>query len=59
MTLPVVALVLLALFGALVAATLPMMLGGASVAVALALVYALATQLEMSIFTATMVSMTK
>lgn len=57
LSLPVVLVVLLALFGAVVAALLPAALGLASVSVSLALVYVVARQTDVSVFATTMVSM--
>jgi RND superfamily putative drug exporter len=49
-TLPIVALLLVLVFGSVVAAAVPLILGAASVAVALALVYLLALVSDVSIF---------
>jgi RND superfamily putative drug exporter len=55
--LPIVLLVLLALFGAVVAASLPLALGIVSVAIALALVRIVAEWAEISVYAESMVSM--
>ncbi len=57
LTLPLVAIVLLVLFGALVATTLPLLLGAACVAVTMAAVFAVASATEMSVYASSMVSM--
>jgi RND superfamily putative drug exporter len=57
LTLPVVAIVLVGLFGALVAASLPLLLTLVSVVVTTGLVYFVATQTEVSVFATTMISM--
>jgi RND superfamily putative drug exporter len=54
---PIVALILLTIFGSLAAATLPLALGAASVLVTGALIYVLSRSMEMSIFTTNMASM--
>ena len=54
---PLIALILLAVFGSLAAAALPLLLGFASVAVTGALIYALSTTMEMSVFVTNMASM--
>ena len=54
---PIIALILLAVFGSLAAAALPLLLGFASVAVTGALIYALSTTMEMSVFVTNMASM--
>src|SRR5438874_695516 len=51
---PVVALILLLVFGSLAAATLPLTLGAASVLVAGALIYLLSRTMEMSVFVTNM-----
>jgi RND superfamily putative drug exporter len=56
-TAPVIVLVLLALFGAVVAATVPLMLGVISVAITTGLMYFIAVQTEISIYATTMISM--
>jgi len=55
--LPIVALILLAVFGSLAAAALPLGLGAISVTITGALIYLLSRQLEMSIFVSNMASM--
>jgi uncharacterized membrane protein YdfJ with MMPL/SSD domain len=55
--LPLVALILLAVFGSLAAAALPLGLGAISVTITGALIYLLSRQLEMSIFVSNMASM--
>jgi uncharacterized membrane protein YdfJ with MMPL/SSD domain len=54
---PIVALILLAVFGSLAAAALPLTLGLASVLITGALIYLLSQQLEMSVFVTNMASM--
>ena len=54
---PIVALILLFVFGSLAAAALPLALGFVSVAVTGALIYLLSRQMEMSVFTTNMASM--
>ncbi len=54
---PIVALILLAVFGSLAAAMLPLALGAVSVLVTGALIYLLSRSMEMSIFTTNMASM--
>jgi uncharacterized membrane protein YdfJ with MMPL/SSD domain len=54
---PIVALILLAVFGSLAAAALPLALGAVSVLVTGALIYVLSRSMEMSIFTTNMASM--
>jgi len=54
---PIVALILLAVFGSLAAAALPLALGAVSVLVTGALIYFLSRSMEMSIFTTNMASM--
>ena len=54
---PIVALILLAVFGSLAAASLPLVLGFASVLVTGGLIYALSTAMEMSVFVTNMASM--
>ncbi|HYF27536.1 MAG TPA: MMPL family transporter [Baekduia sp.] len=54
---PIVALILLAVFGSLAAAALPLVLGFASVLVTGGVVYALSTAMEMSVFVTNMASM--
>jgi RND superfamily putative drug exporter len=54
---PIVALILLAVFGSLAAAALPLALGFASVLVTGALIYLISQQLEMSVFVTNMASM--
>ena len=54
---PIVALILLAVFGSLAAASLPLMLGFASVLITGAVIYLLSQQLEMSVFVTNMASM--
>src|SRR4051794_15775847 len=55
--LPLVALILLAVFGSLAAAALPLGLGAISVTITGALIYLLSRQLEMSVFVSNMASM--
>ena len=55
--LPIVLLVLLALFGAAVAAALPLVLGVVSVVITLAIVRLVASQAEISVYAESMVSM--
>ncbi len=57
LTLPIVAIVLVLLFGSLVASFLPLILAAASVAVALALTFVVASYTEVSIFATTMITM--
>jgi uncharacterized membrane protein YdfJ with MMPL/SSD domain len=54
---PVVALILLVVFGSLAAAALPLALGFASVLVTGALIYLISLQMEMSVFVTNMASM--
>ena len=54
---PIVALILLAVFGSLAAAVLPLALGFASVLVTGSVIYLLSQQLEMSVFVTNMASM--
>jgi len=54
---PIVALILLAVFGSLAAASLPLMLGMVSVLITGALIFFLSRSMEMSIFTTNMASM--
>ena len=54
---PIVALILLAVFGSLAAATLPLALGVVSVLVTGALIYALSLTMDMSVFVTNMASM--
>ena len=54
---PIVALILLAVFGSLAAASLPLVLGFVSVAVTGAVIFALSQQMEMSVFVTNMASM--
>ena len=54
---PIVALILLAVFGSLAAAVLPLALGFASVIITGALIYLLSQELEMSVFVTNMASM--
>jgi RND superfamily putative drug exporter len=54
---PIVALILLAVFGSLAAAALPLALGFASVFLTGALIYLLSQQMEMSVFVTNMASM--
>jgi RND superfamily putative drug exporter len=54
---PIVALILLAVFGSLAAAALPLALGFASVIVTGAVIFLLSQQLEMSVFVTNMASM--
>jgi uncharacterized membrane protein YdfJ with MMPL/SSD domain len=54
---PLVALILLAVFGSLAAAALPLALGAVSVMVTGALIYLLSLQMEMSVFVTNMASM--
>src|SRR5690242_3648182 len=55
--LPIVLIILLAVFGSLAAAALPLALGGAAVVVTGAIIYWLSRSLEMSIFVTNMASM--
>ena len=55
--LPIVALILLAVFGSLAAAALPLGLGAISVTITGALIYLLSRQFEMSVFVSNMASM--
>jgi uncharacterized membrane protein YdfJ with MMPL/SSD domain len=55
--LPIVLVILLALFGAAVAASLPLVLGIVSVVIALAIVRIVASQTEISVYAESMVSM--
>jgi RND superfamily putative drug exporter len=55
--LPIVALILLAVFGSLAAAALPLGLGAISVTITGALIYLLSRQIEMSVFVSNMASM--
>jgi RND superfamily putative drug exporter len=55
--LPIVALILLAVFGSLAAAALPLGLGAISVTITGALIYLLSRELEMSVFVSNMASM--
>lgn len=55
--LPIVLIVLLAVFGSLAAAAMPLLLGCCTVAVTMGLVYALSTVTTMSVFVASTVSM--
>jgi uncharacterized membrane protein YdfJ with MMPL/SSD domain len=55
--LPLVALILLAVFGSLAAAALPLGLGAISVTITGALIYLLSLKLEMSVFVSNMASM--
>ena len=57
LTLPLVAIVLLLIFGALVATAMPLLLGAVCVAVTLAGVYVVASATEMSVYASSMVSM--
>ena len=57
LTAPFIAIVLIALFGALVAATLPLALAIASVVITFGAVFFVASATEMSVFVTTMVSM--
>ncbi len=54
---PIVALILLAVFGSLAAAALPLVLGFASVLLTGGLIYALSTAMDMSVFVTSMASM--
>jgi uncharacterized membrane protein YdfJ with MMPL/SSD domain len=54
---PIVALILLTVFGSLAAASLPLALGAVSVLVTGALIYLLSRSMEMSVFTTNMASM--
>ncbi len=54
---PIVALILLAVFGSLAAAALPLALGFASVMITGAVIYLLSQQMEMSVFVTNMASM--
>jgi len=55
--LPIVALILLAVFGSLAAAALPLVLGAISVTITGALIYLISRELEMSVFVSNMASM--
>jgi uncharacterized membrane protein YdfJ with MMPL/SSD domain len=57
LTAPIIAIVLVALFGALVAATLPIALAVAAVVITFGAVFFVASATEMSVFVTTMVSM--
>ncbi len=57
LTLPLVAIVLLVLFGALAATALPLLLGAACVVVTMAAVFVVASLTEMSVYASSMVSM--
>lgn len=54
---PIVALILIAVFGSLIAATLPLALGFASVLITGAIIYLLSLTMEMSVFVTNMASM--
>jgi uncharacterized membrane protein YdfJ with MMPL/SSD domain len=54
---PIVAIILLAVFGSLAAASLPLVLGFASVILTGAVIYLLSQQIEMSVFVTNMASM--
>ena len=54
---PIVALILLIVFGSLAAASLPLALGGVAVMVTGGLIYAISLQMEMSVFVTNMASM--
>ncbi len=54
---PIVALILLAVFGSLAAATLPLVLGFVSVLVTGALIYLVSRSMDMSVFVTNMASM--
>jgi RND superfamily putative drug exporter len=54
---PIVALILLGVFGSLAAASLPLVLGFASVALTGSVIYLLSQQMEMSVFVTNMASM--
>ncbi|MGH2924294.1 MAG: MMPL family transporter, partial [Solirubrobacterales bacterium] len=54
---PIVALILIAVFGSLAAATLPLALGIAAVIITGAVIYLLSQQMEMSVFVVNMASM--
>ncbi|MFL5906801.1 MAG: MMPL family transporter [Solirubrobacterales bacterium] len=54
---PIVALILIAVFGSLAAASLPLALGAVAVTVTGALIYLLSQQIEMSVFVTNMASM--
>jgi uncharacterized membrane protein YdfJ with MMPL/SSD domain len=54
---PIVALILVAVFGSLVAATLPLALGAVSVLITGAIIYFLSLTMEMSVFVTNMASM--
>jgi uncharacterized membrane protein YdfJ with MMPL/SSD domain len=54
---PIVALILIAVFGSLAAASLPLALGAVAVTVTGALIYLLSQQMEMSVFVTNMASM--
>src|SRR5690606_21048340 len=55
--LPIVAIILLAVFGTLAAAALPLILGVVSVSITGALIYLLSLQTDMSVFVTNMASM--
>jgi RND superfamily putative drug exporter len=54
---PIVALILIAVFGSLAAASLPLALGAVAVTVTGAIIYLLSQQMEMSVFVTNMASM--
>ncbi|HTA15747.1 MAG TPA: MMPL family transporter [Solirubrobacteraceae bacterium] len=54
---PIVALILVAVFGSLIAATLPLALGAVSVLITGAIIYLLSLTMEMSVFVTNMASM--
>ena len=54
---PIVALILIAVFGSLIAATLPLALGAVSVLITGAIIYFLSLTMEMSVFVTNMASM--
>ena len=54
---PIVALILIAVFGSLAAASLPLVLGAVAVTVTGAIIYLLSQQMEMSVFVTNMASM--
>ncbi len=54
---PIVALILVAVFGSLIAATLPLALGAVSVMITGAIIYLLSLTMEMSVFVTNMASM--
>jgi uncharacterized membrane protein YdfJ with MMPL/SSD domain len=54
---PIVAIILLVVFGSLAAASLPLLLGFASVMITGAIIYLLSQQMEMSVFVTNMASM--